>query len=721
MGLVTVTPRGDSDGSIVRQLGDNIDSTVRTYTYDTAQESLTIWNKGYVPIVLNVGSYVNITIAPLTTWGNDVDFSSFTIKTSSGTSEIQVTAREYDNKPVYKKDLAGQIPTDLLQTIEGHTAQLVDKAQQIDLGDKSNLPTVDKTSFENSIKELYLLLLTKLSQTQINLLIGFADINKNLSLIDSTMLSASLLQMIAGTAGVNVTPALLSVVSGMLADLSVIPAKTSFIKDGNLFDSSKVVTGGYYNYNTGIWTVDATYDSSGFTTVLPNNTYYIKNSTLTEGHVALFDKNNIYIVGYYLVATSNVMTVVVPNNNKIAYMTVMLKPAQIASTVISIGNSAGNYSLAKKLLLSSIIYDIKIPKVQSSDTDFISEVNELYDSSKIVTGGYFHYQNGAWTVDATYDSTGYTTAEANATYYISCPTLTSVHIAYFDIYNKFVAGLYATATNNIITLVAPSNDAIAYVTIMLTPSQVANFSITPAITWYNMVKPIQIANIKGLADKFTAINAVVPGLQWKGKAWSGFGTSLTNIASEGRYPTSLATISGLNFTNYGLSGGRINTEIYNKIMATNLVGADLITVEGSVNDQAMSVPLGVVGDTTSATFAGAIYAIANYIYTNSTATLIFLTDHVGRYYWDGGTFYADCQPTKTNSLGLKQIDYIKMVVDVCKYLGVPCIEAGQKCGVNLFTGNLYLQDHIHLNDLGGEQYANTVWSELKDIECRVLV
>jgi len=109
MGLVTVTPRGDSDGSIVRQFGDSIDSAVRTYTYDTAQESLTIRNKGYVPIVLNVGSYVDITIAPLTTWGNDVDFSFFTIKTLSGMSEIQVTAREYDNKPVYKKDFDSQM------------------------------------------------------------------------------------------------------------------------------------------------------------------------------------------------------------------------------------------------------------------------------------------------------------------------------------------------------------------------------------------------------------------------------------------------------------------------------------------------------------------------------------------------------------------------------------------------------------------------------------
>ncbi|AGK97415.1 SGNH/GDSL hydrolase family protein [Clostridium pasteurianum] len=50
-------------------------------------------------------------------------------------------------------------------------------------------------------------LISKLSKSDIQNLIGFADINKNLSKIDQTMLADTLLQQIAGTAPINAVPA----------------------------------------------------------------------------------------------------------------------------------------------------------------------------------------------------------------------------------------------------------------------------------------------------------------------------------------------------------------------------------------------------------------------------------------------------------------------------------------------------------------------------------
>ncbi|SDG47538.1 polysaccharide deacetylase family protein [Desulfosporosinus hippei] len=107
MPLVKARPRGDSDGSIVRQFDGSVDSNLTTYTYDTAQENLSIWNKGSVPITLNVGTY-SVTIQPKQTWQNDVDFASFTVKTTTGIGEIRSTAREYDNRPVSRQEIKFQ-------------------------------------------------------------------------------------------------------------------------------------------------------------------------------------------------------------------------------------------------------------------------------------------------------------------------------------------------------------------------------------------------------------------------------------------------------------------------------------------------------------------------------------------------------------------------------------------------------------------------------------
>ena len=45
--------------------------------------------------------------------------------------------------------------------------------------------------------------------------------------------------------------------------------------------------------------------------------------------------------------------------------------------------------------------------------------------------------------------------------------------------------------------------------------------------------------------------------QWNGKTWYAYGTSITNIASEGRYATYLEQMSGMTLVNKGISGGGI--------------------------------------------------------------------------------------------------------------------------------------------------------------------
>ena len=223
------------------------------------------------------------------------------------------------------------------------------------------------------------------------------------------------------------------------------------------------------------------------------------------------------------------------------------------------------------------------------------------------------------------------------------------------------------------------------------------------------------------------------GNQWNGKKWAAFGTSITDtsytdvhfLQPTGKYVPFLKDMSGMVVTNYGMAGAPILNNIMNKVLTTNLSAFDIVTIEGSVNDHAMSKPLGQVGDVGTDTFAGAIYQMAKYVYENSNATLFFITDYVGRYVHinpapDGSDFYGDCAPTKVNNDGLLQIDYINMMIKQCEYFGIPCITAGQDAGINLITGSLYLMDHIHSSYVGGKQYAETIWKELKQYQPRVL-
>lgn len=207
---------------------------------------------------------------------------------------------------------------------------------------------------------------------------------------------------------------------------------------------------------------------------------------------------------------------------------------------------------------------------------------------------------------------------------------------------------------------------------------------------------------------------------WKGKVWHGFGTSITNTSNEGKYANYLAEISGMTFVNHGYSGGCIgsgsgvaNSQIINMIDSANLSNADLVTVEGFVNDWSQSVPIGDNTDKTTETLKGAIYVAITKLLSKTNATIIFLTDHTGRLFNS-----TDIRRTVLRN-GKTQDDYRKATIEMCNYLNIPVIDVGRKCMISEDTPN-YLVDQIHHTEKGGEQFARTVWSELKNIIPRIV-
>lgn len=243
-------------------------------------------------------------------------------------------------------------------------------------------------------------------------------------------------------------------------------------------------------------------------------------------------------------------------------------------------------------------------------------------------------------------------------------------------------------------------------------------------------------NVVGMSAKETS--------KWQDRKWVAFGTSLTATNNTGapdgtptgKYTPYLTELSGMNLTNRGVSGGSISGHIlyYIHYYKKDYKDADLITIEGSVNDWVGNgVPLGTVGDTVpyvknvhqdvvdfitslggseSGTFAGACYQTFKIAKENApNSVIVFLTDNTGRRVPSTG---GNCSRDILNGLGLSQQDYIDTAIAVAESMGITVIDAGAKSMINEEHPE-YLIDHIHHTELGGQKYAEAIWSELKNI------
>lgn len=225
------------------------------------------------------------------------------------------------------------------------------------------------------------------------------------------------------------------------------------------------------------------------------------------------------------------------------------------------------------------------------------------------------------------------------------------------------------------------------------------------------------------------------GEQWHGKKWVGFGTSLTDIdcpltgggANEktGKYPPYLEALSGLDYVNYAVGGSRMcdmaNSEkstvieqIDLAITENELQDADIVTIDGAVNDWYLQSTIGSITDTTDGanndtTLYMAMHtAVTKISNANPNAVIAFIADSSGKTTWG----YDQIRN------GNYQYDFIKAMKSFCEFVGCVFIDAGQKSEINLFHPQ-YIADHIHHTYIGGEQFANAIWSVLKHIQPNV--
>ena len=220
------------------------------------------------------------------------------------------------------------------------------------------------------------------------------------------------------------------------------------------------------------------------------------------------------------------------------------------------------------------------------------------------------------------------------------------------------------------------------------------------------------------------------GNHWIGAKWLAIGTSLTST-QQGKWATPLAEMSGMSLTNRAVPGAVMGGHIlYYAQNAAELSKSELITVEGAVNDFAGGRPLGKVGDTVpypisfsspvwdnggneeNGTFAGACYQVFKALREKAPkAVIVAITDPIGRTVPSTGAKY---NRDVKNGQGLLQMDYNNMIKAVAEYMSIPTIDTAILSGICQENPD-YFVDHLHHSDLGGQQFANTVWSILKNM------
>ena len=199
---------------------------------------------------------------------------------------------------------------------------------------------------------------------------------------------------------------------------------------------------------------------------------------------------------------------------------------------------------------------------------------------------------------------------------------------------------------------------------------------------------------------------------WDGKIWYAYGTSITSM-EQGKYVPVVEKLSGLKVVNKGIPGGSLTPDGFgkgnNKTAVMRLddgkLEADLITLEVLPNEGAV---VGEIYDTDDDSFCGCLNQCIRYLQENTKAQIVVIVMTLGN----------DVAPgEKHPKRVVPNFEFALKAENVARLNGVPVINAYCDSGFGYarVKSREYHIDHIHHNDLGGENMGNFVWGKLKDI------
>lgn len=209
-------------------------------------------------------------------------------------------------------------------------------------------------------------------------------------------------------------------------------------------------------------------------------------------------------------------------------------------------------------------------------------------------------------------------------------------------------------------------------------------------------------------------------MELKGKIIDFLGDSITEGVgvtdrANNRYDNVLKKNCGLAATyNYGIGGTRLayqrtpsakaRWDMFFCGRAYDLnKDADIIVVYGGVNDYIHGdAPIGQMGDTTPATFCGAVYFLMNLLRTEYPGkTVVFMTP--ARLCYDGNNGEKPSARENKAPDALPLLGYIEIIEKTAKQFDIPVLNLYEKLGIdpnNPADKEKYTIDGLHFNDAG---------------------
>ena len=198
---------------------------------------------------------------------------------------------------------------------------------------------------------------------------------------------------------------------------------------------------------------------------------------------------------------------------------------------------------------------------------------------------------------------------------------------------------------------------------------------------------------------------------WNGKLWYAYGTSMTSIEA-GKFVPVVEELSGMTVVNLGSGGGCLTPDGYSKGKNKRILmnpedgkeKADLITLEVLPNE---GETVGNIYDTDDESFCGCLNQCIRYLQENTKAQIVVIIMILGN----------DKSPETISKRGITGFEFAEIAERVAHLNGVPVINAFTESGFGYarVKARDYQKDHIHLNDLGGRNMGNFIWSKLKNI------
>lgn len=177
----------------------------------------------------------------------------------------------------------------------------------------------------------------------------------------------------------------------------------------------------------------------------------------------------------------------------------------------------------------------------------------------------------------------------------------------------------------------------------------------------------------------------------------------TSITAQNYYTSALANQTGAIIQNLGSSGGSLASgSHYGSLAITNQIpsidtDSNYVLIEAGINDFGTSnSTIGVLGDTTTATFYGALYNAAVAIMARApSAKIAYLTPY------SAASSNATSKHFWTNSNGYNLRQFQNAVKEVANLLAIQVFDVGGESNIGYLTGATYMYDGLHINTAGG--------------------